>query len=101
MHLQKSMNFSHIAAVHVGKKPLNCGTCKKSSAKNSDLYNHIASAHGGMKLPHCGICKKNFAENSDLKSHIETVHEKFSFTFATAGSIAKIIKRCYVVYYAT
>ena len=91
---------SNISSEHEDKMPFKCTVCDVSFSEKYELINHMAKVHEGKKPFKCKLCDENFSENRALQVHIDMIHEgkmpfkkeKFEFKFATAGSVAKIIK---------
>lgn len=85
---------SHKATIHEGKS-FKCHCCDENF-----LNDHIADDHEGKSTFRCKVCDEYFFESCDLYNHIAMIHEgkkpfikeKFKFKYATAGSVAKIIK---------
>ena len=58
----------HVLCYHLGSKPFNCETCKKSFVSKQNLNEH-KFIHVGVKPYKCIHCGMNFRQNSQLSCH--------------------------------
>ena len=59
----------HVAAVHEGKKTLNCDKCDKKFARKSNLQLHMRT-HTGEKPHACARCGRCFSDVSAFRRHV-------------------------------
>ena len=57
--------------MHTGETPYECGICKKTFSRNSDLSQH-KRVHTGEKPYSCDVCQKSYSKSSDLSKHNKT-----------------------------
>ena len=53
----------HIAIIHEGMKPFQCGICNSAFGEKEKLKKNVATVHEGRKPFKCDICNSEFGLN--------------------------------------
>ena len=67
----------HIATVHEGHKPFNCGICR--NAQRVEDYDPMTEHRKKQRPFECSKCSKTFNTRKDMKSHMLNVHQIYLF----------------------
>ena len=88
---------NHVRRLHEKAKSYECGRCKKTFTRMSNLNRHFGTIHGKTNFK-CDLCGKTFNQKDNLKIHVSTIHQgkshiivKYANTDLLITHICKII----------